>query len=193
MDNKDELDNDNNNNNKQEGMTMRTILTMILQTMMRASDMMKYIYLYVFMTGNDRDLGKEWTMKTTWTMTTTTTKIKEIMKRKNMLTMILQMTMRASNMMKYIYPYVFMTGNNDDLDKEWTMKMTWTMITTTTIRKEITKRKNMLTMILQTMMRASNMMKYIYPHVFMTGNDDNLDNEWTMKTIGTTTTTNKME
>ena len=44
---------------------MRTILTMILQTMMRASDMMKYIYLYVFMTGNDRDLGKEWTMKTT--------------------------------------------------------------------------------------------------------------------------------
>ena len=110
-----------------------------------------------------------------------------------MLTMILQMTMRASNMMKYIYPYVFMTGNNDDLDKEWTMKLTWTMISTTTKRKEITKRKNRLTVILQTMMRASNMMKYIYPHVFMTGNDDNLDNEWIMKTIGTTTTTNKME
>ena len=49
-----------------------------------------------------------------------------------MFTAILQMMMRASNMsnMKYIYPYVFMTDNNDDLNKEQTMKMIWTMTTT---------------------------------------------------------------
>ena len=70
MDNEDDWD---NNNNKQDGMTTRTILTMILQTMMRASDMSKYIYLYVFRAGNKDDVDEEWTMKMIWTMTTTTT------------------------------------------------------------------------------------------------------------------------
>ena len=65
------------------------------------------------MTGNDDDVDKEQTTKTTWT--TTTTKTKERMTRRNT---ILQMTMWASDIMKYIQPYVFMTGNDIDLDKE---------------------------------------------------------------------------
>ena len=72
MDNEDDWDTDNNDK-KQDVMTTRTILTMILQTMMRASDMMKYIYPYVFITANEDDVDKEWTMKMIWTMTTTTT------------------------------------------------------------------------------------------------------------------------
>ena len=112
---------------------MKNVLPANPWMMTKASDMsnMKNIEHFLFMTGNDNNLDKEWTMKMTWTMTTTTTRRKEITKRKNMLTMILQMTMRASNMMKYIYPYVFMTGNDDDVDEEWTMNMIWTMTITT--------------------------------------------------------------
>ena len=53
------------------------------------------------MTGNDDDVDKEQTTKTTWTMTTTM-KTKERMTRRNMLITILQMTMRASDIMKCI-------------------------------------------------------------------------------------------
>ena len=58
MDNEDDLDNDNNNKKPKEGMTMRNMLTVILQVMMSASDIMKYIYPYVFMTDNDSDFNK---------------------------------------------------------------------------------------------------------------------------------------
>ena len=44
-------------------------------------------------------------------------------------------------------------------------------------------------MTLQRMNRASDITKYIYPYVFMIGNNDDVDKEWTMKTISTTTTT----
>ena len=39
MDDEDDLDKDNNNNKTTEGMTMRNMLTAILQKTMRASDM----------------------------------------------------------------------------------------------------------------------------------------------------------
>ena len=115
-----------------------------------------------------------------------------------MLTVILQMRMKASDMrnIKYIYPYVFMTDNEDDLDNKQTMKMIWTttMIQTTTTKRMI--ERNMLTVILQTMMLASDMsnIKYTYPYVFMTDNEDDLDKKqttemiWTMTTIQATTT-----
>ena len=80
-----------------------------------------------------------------------------------MLTAILQMTMKASNMSnkKYIYPYVFMTDNDNNLDKEQTMKTIWTMTTTTTTTMEGMRVRNMLTAILQMMMRASDIMIYL--------------------------------
>ena len=68
-------------------------------------------------------------------------------------------------MTKYIYPYVFMSGNEDDMDEEWTMKMIWTMTTTTTKKQKGTTMRTILTMILQTTMRTSDMTKYIYPYV----------------------------
>ena len=76
-----------------------------------------------------------------------------------MLTVILQTMMLASDMsnIKYTYPYVFMTDNEDDLDKKQTTEMIWTM---TTIQATTTKRmiaRNMLTAILQMMMTASSM------------------------------------
>ena len=119
---KDDLDNDNNKNKKQEGVTRRTILTMIQQTMMRTNSMMKYIYPYVFMTCNEDNVDEEWTMKMIWTMTTTTNNKQKVMTNRNISTMILQMMMRASNMMKHIYLYVFMTGNEDDMGEEWMTK-----------------------------------------------------------------------
>ena len=60
---------------------------------------------------------------------------KERMTRRNLSTMILQTVNRASDITKYIYPYVFMIGNNDDVDKEWTMKTILTTTTTTKTRR----------------------------------------------------------
>ena len=81
-----------------------------------------------------------------------------------MLIVIRQMMMRASDMsnMKYILPYVFMTGNDNDLDKEQTMKMiqTMTKIQRTTTRRRIMR--NMLIAIPQTTMRASDMSNMMY-------------------------------
>ena len=55
-----------------------------------------------------------------------------------MLRAIPQTMMRASDMsnMKYISPYVFMTGNDYDLDKEQTMKTIWTTTTTKNKRRK---------------------------------------------------------
>ena len=53
---------------------MRTLLTTILQIMIRPSDITKYIYPYVFMTGNDDNVDEEQATKMIWTTTTTTNK-----------------------------------------------------------------------------------------------------------------------
>ena len=55
---------------------------------------------------------------------------------RTLLTTILQIMMRASDITKYIYPYVFMTRNDDNVDEEQTTKMIWTTTTTTTNKKE---------------------------------------------------------
>ena len=50
-----------------------------------------------------------------------------------------------------------MTDNDDDLDKNRTMKMIWTMTTSTKKQQKEQELMNMLTTILQMIMRASDM------------------------------------
>ena len=127
------------------------------------------------MTGNDDDLNKEWTMKTIWTMTTTTKN-----KRRNDNKQYVDSNSTNKDEGKQYYEeYLSLcicdrqsqqfgqgTDSEDDLDNDNKKEKA---IEGTTMR-------NMLTVIIQMMMRASDIMKYIYPYVFMTGNDDDLDN-----------------
>ena len=121
--------------------------------------MTKYIYPHVFMSDNEDDVDEEWRMK--MILDYDNNKKQEGMTTRTALMTILPTTMRASNMTQYIYPYVFMTGDKDDVDEEWTTKMIWTTMTTTTTKQKRTTTRTILMMILQTSMRASSMTKYI--------------------------------
>ena len=151
--------------------------------------MTKYTYPYVFMSGNEDDVDEEWRIKMILDNDNNNNKKQEGTTTRTTLMTTLPTTMRTSNMTQYIYPYVFMTGDKDDVDEEWTTKMIWTTMTTTTTKQKGTTTRTILMMILQTSMRASCMTKYIYPYVFMSGNEGNVDEEQTMKTIWTMTTT----